>query len=160
MSSISTTETVQQPGAINPNLATGDKTEGNAVTDIDIDEFLQLMITELQNQDPLDPTDNSEIVQQMSHIREIGATDELSNTLESVLSGSNMTTASSLIGKEIEALTDDFDSVSGTVQSASVEIDAEDGNKRLFRLSVLDSEGLSHSVKLDNVRKIVQPVES
>ena len=42
----------------------------DAYSDIDIDEFLALMIAELQNQDPLDPMDNSEMVQQIGQIRE------------------------------------------------------------------------------------------
>ena len=50
--------------------------------DLDLNEFLQLMITELQNQDPLDPMDNSEILQQITQIREISATDSLQETLE------------------------------------------------------------------------------
>ena len=41
----------------------------DSFTDIDIDEFLALMIAELQNQDPLDPMDNSEMVQQIGQIR-------------------------------------------------------------------------------------------
>ena len=34
------------------------KSQGNALQDLDIDQFLKLMISELQNQDPLNPMDN------------------------------------------------------------------------------------------------------
>ena len=44
-------------------------TKGNSFSDLDIDQFLSLLITELQNQDPLDPTENSEIVQQIGQPR-------------------------------------------------------------------------------------------
>ncbi|MFG0255418.1 MAG: flagellar hook capping FlgD N-terminal domain-containing protein, partial [Rhodopirellula sp. JB053] len=49
--------------------------------DLGTDDFLKLLIQELQNQDPLNPMENSEMVQQIGLIREIGATDELTNTL-------------------------------------------------------------------------------
>ena len=39
--------------------------------DLDINQFLQLMITELTNQDPLNPMDNTQLVQQIGEIREI-----------------------------------------------------------------------------------------
>ena len=45
--------------------------------DTNLDDFLKLMIAELQNQDPLDPMENSEMLQQLSQMRSIGATDKL-----------------------------------------------------------------------------------
>ena len=79
----------------------------DALRDLDMDEFLKLMITELQNQDPLNPFENNEILQQISQIREIGATGKLTETLDAVLLGQNLTSATSMIGKTIEALSDD-----------------------------------------------------
>ena len=46
------------------------------------------MITELQNQDPLNPMDNTQMLEQINQIRQIGATDKLTSTLDSVLLGS------------------------------------------------------------------------
>ena len=59
----------------------------NDLRNVDLDQFLQLLITEIQNQDPLDPMENSEILEQISQIREISATNNLSDTLASVLLG-------------------------------------------------------------------------
>ena len=87
---------------------------------LDLDHFLKLMITELQNQDPLNPLDNAQMLQQISQIREIGSTDKLTRTLDAVLLGQNLTSASGLIGKEIRGLGDDLKPVSGTVDRVSV----------------------------------------
>jgi flagellar basal-body rod modification protein FlgD len=87
---------------------------------LDMDHFLTLMITELQNQDPLNPMDNSQILQQISQIREIEATTTMQETLESVLLGQNLANASSLINKNVTALTDSGDQVHGKVDSVSV----------------------------------------
>ena len=37
----------------------------DGLRDVDLDQFLQLLITEIQNQDPLDPMENSEILEQI-----------------------------------------------------------------------------------------------
>ena len=128
-------------GAQTPNAA-------NDLRDLEVDQFLKLMIVGLQNQDPLNPADNSDLIQQIGQIREISATNLLTNTLQAVLTGQNLSTASSLIGKEISALTDDGENVQGIVDRVSVEVNAEN-NKRTLRVHVGP-----HAVELDNVREI------
>ncbi len=87
---------------------------------LDVDHFFQLMIAELQNQDPLDPLDNAQMMQQISQIRAVAATDQLTDTLDAVLLGQNVSNATSLIGKEIRALTDEGDKVEGVVDRVSI----------------------------------------
>ena len=98
----------------------GNATNNTALRGLDMDNFLKLMITELQNQDPLNPMENSEMLNQISQIREIGATDKLTSTLDAVLTGQNLTSASSLIGKEVKALSDDNEQVAGVVDRVTV----------------------------------------
>lgn len=93
---------------------------GNSFNDVDMDDFLKLMIAELQNQDPLNPMDNDELVAQISQIREVGATEKLTQTLDSVLLGQNISSATNLIGAEIDAISDDNQRVTGVVERVSV----------------------------------------
>jgi flagellar basal-body rod modification protein FlgD len=111
-----------QTTSIGPTTQTGQSpSDGNdALRDLDMDEFLKLMITEMQNQDPLNPLENNEILQQISQIREIGATAKLTATLDAVLLGQNLTSATSMIGKTIEALSDDAQTVRGVVDKVTV----------------------------------------
>src|SRR5262245_63026396 len=88
--------------------------------DLDINQFLQLMVTELTNQDPLNPMDNTQLVQQIGEIRQISATTQLSETLLAVSAGQSLTTASSLIGKHITALDENSQNVSGVVDKLTV----------------------------------------
>jgi flagellar hook assembly protein FlgD len=97
------------------------KTSADAVNDIDLSTFLELMIAELQNQDPLNPLDNKDMLAQISQIREVGATDKLTATLESVLLGQNIASSTNLIGAEIVAITDDSQPVTGIVSRVSIE---------------------------------------
>src|SRR5262245_45402135 len=91
----------------------------DAINDLDLNTFLELMIAELQNQDPLNPLDNKDMLAQISQIREVGATDKLTQTLESVLLGQNIASATNLIGADISALSDDAESVEGVVKHVS-----------------------------------------
>src|SRR5688572_466407 len=92
-----------------------------AINDIDLDTFLQLLITELQNQDPLNPLDNKDMLAQISQIREVGATDKLTETLNSVLLGQNIASSTNLIGAEVDAVSDDNQRVTGVVSRVSIE---------------------------------------
>ena len=120
----------------------------DAFTDIDIDEFLALMIAELQNQDPLDPMDNSEMVAQIGQIREIGATDQLTSTLTNLASSQDLVTASSLIGEQVTGLAEDGSPVDGIIDRITVETDPEK-NERSVKVHV---GGKTMSIK--NIREI------
>lgn len=139
--------------------ATSIQSQGTAGTNdlrnVDLDQFMQLLITELQNQDPLNPMENSEILDQISQIREISATNQLSDTLDAVLLGQNMSTASSLIGRRIHALSDDAENVEGTVERVTVDLDQGGSGTRILRVHVGP-----HQVDLNNVREILGDEES
>jgi flagellar basal-body rod modification protein FlgD len=131
-----------------PPAAQFNSSSSQGIQDLDLDKFIDLMIAELQNQDPLNPIDNSQMLQQITQIREIGANDRLKSTLDAVLVGQNLTTASSMIGKQVTALADDDSNVSGVVDRVSVAVDDKDN--RTIRIHVGDK-----SVKLTNVREVV-----
>lgn len=123
--------------------------QGGGLNDVDLSQFLNLMITELQNQDPLNPTDNAALLQQIGQLRSISSNDQLVSTLTSFSSTSELTTASSLIGKKIQGLDDKGASVDGEVSSVSVKIDEKDRNKRSVQVHVGDQ-----IVDMKNVREI------
>jgi flagellar basal-body rod modification protein FlgD len=107
------------------SIGTASPTEGafgskNTLNDLDLDAFLNLMIAELQNQDPLNPMENDELLAQISQIREVGATDRLTETLDAVLLGQNISSATNLIGAQISALSDDNERVDGMVDRISI----------------------------------------
>lgn len=123
----------------------------NDLREVDMDQFLQLLLKELQQQDPLSPMDNSQILEQIGQIRQISSTNQLSDTLSAVLSGQQMATASGLIGKNVSALTDSGKNVEGIVDRVSIEQDATDTSQRVLRVLVGGEK-----ISLENIRGIVQ----
>jgi len=94
--------------------------KNNTLNQLDIGDFLNLMIAELQNQDPLNPLENADLIAQISQIREVGATEQLTQTLDSVLLGQNISSATSLIGADVVALNDEGERVSGSVRVVTI----------------------------------------
>lgn len=80
-----------------------------------LSDFLQLMITELQNQDPTNPVDDSKIMDEIGQMESIQSTTELNTTLQSMSLGQSLNLAGSMIDKEIMGLDDNGNSVSGVV---------------------------------------------
>lgn len=84
------------------------------------EDFLKLLITELQNQDPTEPLGNEQLLAQLSSMRELQSNVELSDTLTEISLGQSLTQAAGLIGKEIEGQADDQPAVAGVVERAFV----------------------------------------
>lgn len=124
---------------------------GNALSDVDVDEFLGLLITELQNQDPLNPMDNAQMLEQIGQIREISSTNQLTDTLTTLALGQELSMASTMIGKKITALDNNANDVEGIVDRVSVQTDQEDPNIRKVSVHIGDSV-----VDINNIREIVE----
>jgi len=112
---------------------------------LDMSEFLELMIAELSNQDPTEPMSNSEVMAQLTEMTAINTNKQLQSTLESVQLGQNVSTASTMIGRIVQAMTPDGTPVSGKVESISI----TDGQPMLHVGE--------HAISLDSVSNILSP---
>jgi flagellar basal-body rod modification protein FlgD len=101
------------------------RSTNDGYNDLGTADFLKLLIQELQNQDPLNPMENSDMVQQIGMIREIGASDKLTNTLTNLSDSQQLVTASGLIGKKVTGLAIDSSNVDGVVDRVTVETNGE-----------------------------------
>jgi flagellar basal-body rod modification protein FlgD len=96
-------------------------TTGNAFDKVDMQDFIKLLITELQSQDPTTPMDNSEILQQISQIKAIESNERLSSTLNSLQYQQALVTAGSLLQRNVTGMTGEGTLVSGKVESVSID---------------------------------------
>ena len=118
--------------------STSSTSSGNAINDIDMNTFLKLMITELQQQDPLNPMDNKDMLNQIAQIRAVGASDKLTKTLDSVLLGQNISSATNLMGADISALMDNGQAITGIVNRVAID-------KGVPKLHVANTPGITPS---------------
>ena len=93
----------------------------DAFGDVGMGDFIKLMIVELQNQDPLNPMDNAQMLAQIGQIREIASNDKLSSTLDSLRLSQGISMASGLIGQKVEALSDESKRIAGMVDRIMID---------------------------------------
>lgn len=68
------------------------------------DRFMTLLITQMQNQDPLNPMDNAQMTSQLAQLSTVTGIEKLNNTMESLIGNvqsSQTFQASSMIGRNV-----------------------------------------------------------
>lgn len=94
------------------------------------EDFMKLLITQLQNQDPSNPMDSDQLLNQVSQMRSLQANLELETAMKGLTLSQQLSSASNLIGKTITAVTGDNNTeVTGEVESVVVK-----DNKTLLRV--------------------------
>lgn len=88
-----------------------------AKTNMDYDSFLKLFMAQMKNQDPTKPNDPTETLSQLASFSNVEQSIRLNEKLDSLLSASNATLASALIGKTMSNLDG---SISGTAKSVEM----------------------------------------
>ena len=89
-------------------------------TGLTSEDFLQLLVTQLQNQDPTDPMDNEALLGQLSSMWTLQANVELSDTLADFGAAQGLTTAAGLIGRTVSGSDEAGAAISGPVERAFV----------------------------------------
>jgi flagellar basal-body rod modification protein FlgD len=85
------------------------KSEAPKGKDLGKDEFLNLLVAQLNNQDPLSPQDNGAFIAQLAQFSQVEGIGKLNTSMESLLSGyqsSQALQASSLVGRKVIVPTD------------------------------------------------------
>lgn len=95
---------------INATTAASQSTTTNASSTSTIgegqDRFLKLLVTQLKNQDPLNPVDNAQITSQMAQISTVSGIDKLNATLQTMVASFNVgqsLQATAMIGHSVLA---------------------------------------------------------
>jgi flagellar hook assembly protein FlgD len=79
------------------------------------EEFLKILVTELTHQNPLDPLDNSEFLQQLVNLQNLETMAMIADGMRAFGIFLKLTSASSLIGRSIRALSDSGEIIQGVV---------------------------------------------
>lgn len=87
--------------------------------ELDRDAFLQLLVQQMQSQDPLDPVDNSQMIAQLAQFSSLEQMTNLNDSFTQ-LSGNvdqlNFITANGLLGREVTGVDVDGNLVQGNVE--------------------------------------------
>ncbi|HXC38023.1 MAG TPA: flagellar hook assembly protein FlgD [Burkholderiales bacterium] len=104
------------------------------------DRFLKLLVAQLQNQDPLNPMDNSAITTQMAQISTVSGIEQLNDTLKSLTSqqnASDQVQAATLVGHQV-LVNGSTIALSGGAAAAGFSLDQDVDQ---LSVSILDASG-------------------
>jgi flagellar basal-body rod modification protein FlgD len=107
------------PSAASSTSSTSSSSSSSAAATptVNYDEFLQLLIAELKNQDPTQPSDPTQYMSQLASFSQVEQQVQTNTSLSAMLTSSSLSQADSVIGK---TLTSADGSTSGTVASVTI----------------------------------------
>ena len=82
-------------------------------------QFLQLLMTQLQNQDPMSPMDNTQFIAQMAQFSTLQQTQTMQQDLAGIQAGQVALQASSLLGQTVQVQPSSGQAVSGVVSAVN-----------------------------------------
>ena len=98
----------------------GTNTLQNPNSQLNVNDFINMMVTQLQNQDPLSPESDSDLMQQMSQIGQLQTATQLQTTLTTLGLQTSLAAAGNLIGKTVQGLDSNGAQQTGVVDSVQV----------------------------------------
>lgn len=96
-------------------------TRSNSFGELSSEEFINILVTELSQQDPFEPNDSGAILEQLSSLRNIESQVSLQEQLKTMVDQNAISSASGLIGQAVTGLNSSNQTVSGIVRSVVIE---------------------------------------
>ncbi|GEM_PF-741848 len=118
--------TVGLTGAASTTLASGASSSSSALasaglsSQLNEDTFMKLLVAELQNQDPMQPTDNAQLMAQMAQFSMVDQLNTLNQTVAYQAGAQGLATASALLGRQVSAPASDGSLLTGVVSSVAL----------------------------------------
>ncbi len=112
----------------------GQRATTKGYDDISSEDFFALMIAELQSQDPLNPKDNQQLLQQMANIRQMEQSATLTKTLESLAQEQRFGTTAGLIGHYIAGRVQDSGGNSTEIRGLVIGVRFEGSGNAILEL--------------------------
>lgn len=94
---------------INPNSAVKQASKSYGSDQLDQDSFMRLLLAQMQMQDPLEPFDSSTMMEQISQLTSLNATQQMADSVEllkATMSSSQVLDAAQIVGKSVQIATD------------------------------------------------------
>lgn len=135
---MSTVGSTTSSSSVTDNLSIGKKTETKKNNnELGQAAFLELMITQMNNQNPLSPQDNSEFVAQLAQFSSVEGLERLNKTFNSFMSN-NALQASSLVGRSVNVEAEKSTLVKGGIISGSADLAY---STKDLKISIYDEKG-------------------
>lgn len=135
---MSAVSSVTNNSSVTDNLSISKKQETKKNTnELGQAAFLELMITQMNNQNPLSPQDNSEFVAQLAQFSSVEGLERLNNSFNSFVSN-NALQASSLVGRSVTVSSETSMLMKGGIVAGSVDLNYSTTD---LKINIYDDKG-------------------
>jgi flagellar basal-body rod modification protein FlgD len=108
-------------GVTSSNSTSNKNSESSsAPATVDYNQFLQLLIAQMKNQDPTSPTDMSQYMSQFAQLSAVEQAMQTNAKLDTLLSSSALAQAESLVGRTASFTSSDGEDVNGKIMSVRI----------------------------------------
>jgi flagellar basal-body rod modification protein FlgD len=121
---------------------------------LDSEDFLNIMLTQLQNQDPLEPQKNEALLEQMSTIRSLEMNSTLVDAMTTMVDQQRFASSSSLIGQYALGEVTDSEGESQSIQGTVVGLRFDDEGKAVLELDSGDE------LPLEKLTEVMSPTRA
>lgn len=104
----------------------GTSSSGSAAASVSMQDFVRILVSQLNNQDPLKPMDNQEFMTQLAQFTALEQSRQLNQNLEALLAVQSTTQSVGLIGRTVDVAAD-----TGTVSGSVIQLDFSTGEPRM-----------------------------
>ena len=117
-------------------------------------DYMKLLVTQLQNQNPLEPMDNDQMASQLAQFSQLDQLESMNSSFADVLTATKRNYANSLLDKDVTFYSSD--EIAGTLEKKTGNVDSvfndPDTGESLLGLTVNGSEGAEeYTLGLDAV---------
>jgi len=98
-------------------------TTTTSTNSVDYNTFLQLLVAEMKNQDPTNPTDTSQYMSQFAQMSSVEQAMQTNTKLDALLSSSALSQADGLIGRTATFTDSTGATITGKIKSVSINSD-------------------------------------
>ncbi len=115
----------------------------NTTSDIQMD-YMKLLVTELRNQNPLDPLDNNQMASQLAQFSQLQQLESMNSNFANILAVNERTYANALIGKDVSFMTEKSDGTKELANGIVDEVISNNGGDILLTIG-------NHTATLRNI---------
>ena len=94
---------------------------GGGFNNLTTADFMQMLIAELQNQDPTQPMSNQDLLSQLSTMSQLQSTQDLDSALQANTNSQQLSVASSFIGKAVQGTDSNNNPITGIASQAMLQ---------------------------------------
>ena len=84
------------------------------------DDFMQLLIAQVKNQDPMKPMEDKDFVTQLAQFSSLEASEKMTQQMEELTGSQMLVQAATLIGKQVSAKLETGEVVNGTISQVKM----------------------------------------